>query len=72
MIRSYIRLGSFERPLFLLVAGSLAFMATSSLALTTLNVTNYGVRGDAVQFLANTISNSAIITIQSTNNEHGF
>ena len=62
MIRSYIRLGSFERPLFLLVAGWLAFMATSSQAQTTLNVTNFGARGDAVQFSVNTTSNSVVVT----------
>jgi hypothetical protein len=33
----------------------------------TLSVTNFGARGDAVQFLASTVSNSATITIQSTN-----
>ena len=67
MFRSSTHLGSLRRPLFLLEAGSLAFMATSSLALTTLNVTNHGARGDAVQFSANTVSNSTLITIQSTN-----
>lgn len=67
MIRSYIRLGTFGRLLLSLVTGWLALMATSSQAQTTLNVTNFGARGDAVQLWANTVSNSAVITVQSTN-----
>ena len=37
-------------------------MATSSQAQTTLNVTNFGARGDAVQFYVNTTSNSTLVT----------
>src|SRR5580698_5262522 len=33
----------------------------------TLNVVNFGARGDAIQTLANTVSNSTIVTMASTN-----
>jgi hypothetical protein len=62
MIRSYIRLGSFGRLLFSLATGWLALMETSSQAQMSLNVTNFGARGDAVQFYVNTVSNSVVVT----------
>ena len=37
-------------------------MVSSSQAQVTLNVTNFGARGDAVQFSANTASNSGLVT----------
>jgi len=40
-------------------------MAVPSQAQTSLNVTNYGARGDAVQFFANTTSNSTVVTTAS-------
>jgi hypothetical protein len=62
MIRSYIRVGSFGRLFFSLIVGLMAFRATFSRAQTTLNVANFGARGDAVQFLVNTTSNSVVVT----------
>ena len=62
MIRSYIRLGNLGRLLFSLVAGWLVLMAISSQAQMTLNVTNFGARGDAVQFYVNTVGNSVVVT----------
>jgi hypothetical protein len=62
MIRSYIRVGGLRGVFFLLVAGCLATMTISSQAQTTLNVANFGARGDAVQFFVNTSSNSVVVT----------
>ena len=62
MIRCYIRLDRVGRLLLLLVVGWVGLMASSSQAQVTLNVTNFGARGDAVQFSANTASNSVIVT----------
>lgn len=62
MIRFYIRLERLGRPLLPLVIGWLLLITTSSQAQTTLNVTNFGARGDAVQFYANTTSNSVMVT----------
>jgi hypothetical protein len=62
MIRSYIRMGSCVRLLLSLVSGWLVLMAMSSQARTTLNVTNFGARGDAVHFFVNTVSNSVVVT----------
>jgi hypothetical protein len=62
MIRSYIHRGNFGRLLLPLVAGWLALMATSSQAQMTLNVANFGARGDAVQFWVNTKINSVVVT----------
>ena len=45
-----------------MLAGWLALTVTSSQAQISLNVTNYGARGDAVQFFVNTKSNSVVIT----------
>jgi hypothetical protein len=43
-------------------------IGASAQALTaTLNVSNFGAQGDAVQFLVNTAINSSVITVQSTN-----
>jgi len=50
------------RRLFLLVCLSLAGFIISSRAQNTINVTNYGAVGDAVQFFVNTTSNSVVIT----------
>jgi hypothetical protein len=70
MERTYVRvmirfkfsvLGRSKLP-FSLLAGCLTLIAASSEAQVTLNVTNYGARGDAVYFWANTTSNSAVIT----------
>ena len=62
MIRSYIRLEGFGRLVLSLAIGWLVLIASISQAQTTLNVTNFGARGDAVQFLANTKSNSVVVT----------
>ena len=62
MFRSSTHLGSLRRLFLSLVAGWLTIMAVSSEAQTALNVTNFGARGDAVQFFANTTSNSVVVT----------
>ena len=62
MFRSSTHLGSLRRLLYSLVTGWLTIMALSSRAQTMLNVTNFGARGDAVQFFANTTSNSVVVT----------
>ena len=62
MFRSSTHLGSLRRLFFALVAGWLTIMAVPSQAQTSLNVTNFGARGDAVQFFANTMSNSTLVT----------
>ena len=62
MIRCYIRLERVGRLLLLLVVGWVGLMVSSSQAQVTLNVTNFGARGDAVQFSANTASNSGLVT----------
>lgn len=62
MIRSYICLDRIGRLLLQLVVGWLWLIAPSSLAQITLNVTNFGARGDAVQFFVNTTSNSVVVT----------
>jgi hypothetical protein len=55
--------GSFRRLLFSLPAAWLIISGGSTRAQTlTLNVTNYGARGDAVQIWASTVSNSAVVT----------
>jgi len=54
--------GSRGRRLFLLVCLLLTGLGISTQAQNTLNVTNYGAIGDAVQFFANTVSNSAVVT----------
>jgi hypothetical protein len=51
-----------RRQSFLLMCLLLAGLGTSIQAQNTLNVTNYGAIGDAVQFYANTISNSVVVT----------
>ncbi|MGD0253245.1 MAG: hypothetical protein ABSC01_11170, partial [Verrucomicrobiota bacterium] len=61
---SSIHLGNM-RVLFPLVAGCLLLIAGPSQAQITLNVTNFGARGDAVQFFVNTTSNSVVITTTS-------
>jgi hypothetical protein len=38
---------------------------------TTLSVTDFGCKGDAVRFVSTTVSNSALITVQSTNRLSG-
>jgi hypothetical protein len=45
----------------------LLLLALPAWAQTTLNVTNFGARGDAVRMLVNTVSNSTVITVRSTN-----
>ncbi len=40
---------------------------TSFAQTTTLSVTNFGARGDALQILANTVSNSALVTVSPAN-----
>jgi len=62
MIRFYIRLERLGRPLLPLVIGWLCLITTSSQAQTTLNVTDFGAVGDAVQFFVNTVSNSVVVT----------
>ena len=62
MIHSYIRLRNWSRLLFPLVVGWLVLMATFSRAQMSLNVTNYGARGDAVQLWVNTTINSVVLT----------
>ena len=62
MIRCYIRWERFGRLLLPLVVGCAGLMVSPSQAQTTLNVTNFGARGDAVQFFVNTTNNSVLVT----------
>jgi hypothetical protein len=55
-------IGSQGRRVFLLICLLVAGLGISSQAQNTLNVTNYGAIGDAVQFYVNTISNSVVVT----------
>jgi hypothetical protein len=50
---------------FLFVCMMLALSACRVQAQATLNVTNYGAKGDAVQIFINTVSNSATVTTTS-------
>ena len=50
------------RQFLMLVCLSLAGFGISVQAQNTLNVTNYGAVGDAVQFFASTVSNSVVVT----------
>ena len=67
MIRFYIGVERVGGLLPQLAVGWLWSIASPSHVPITLNVTNLGARGDAVQFSANTVSNPTLITIQSTN-----
>jgi hypothetical protein len=62
--RRYFLARRYGIVLFSLLGAWLAVLAseTVSQAQTTLNVTNFGARGDAVQFFANTTSNSVVVT----------
>jgi hypothetical protein len=53
-----MHLGDLKRPICPLIAGWLALMAISGQAQTSLNVTNFGAVGDAVQVWVSTVSNS--------------
>ena len=55
-------IGSQGRRFWLLVCLLLTGLGISTQAQNTINVTNYGAIGDAVQFFANTVSNSAVVT----------
>jgi hypothetical protein len=57
--------GAWSRFFILLVCLALPGFRLSSQAQNSLNVTNYGAVGDAVQFFVNTVSNSVIITTTS-------
>src|SRR5580698_8397098 len=46
---------------------SLWICAFSSRAQASLNVTDFGARGDAVQFSVNTVSNSTVVSVAGTN-----
>ena len=59
-------IGSQGRRVFLLICLLVAGLGISSQAQNTLNVTNYGAIGDAVQFYVNTISNSVVVTTTNT------
>src|SRR5476649_2494213 len=53
------------RRLFLLICLSLAGFGISGQAQNSLNVTNYGAKGDAVQIYAKTAGNSSLVQISS-------
>src|ERR1039458_1779411 len=60
------------RNLWLAMLGAVMVMfgqACASMQAQTnfLNVTDFGAQGDAAQFLVNTVSNSSVVTVQSTN-----
>jgi hypothetical protein len=62
--------GSLSRPtqwtaLLAALITMLSFLQTS--AQTALNVTNFGASGNAVSFLASTVSNSPVVTVAGTN-----
>jgi len=61
-VRRYIGAGNFGKMLLPLLGVGLMGMAPPAHAQTTLNVTNFGARGDAVWFFANTTSNSLVVT----------
>ena len=54
--------GGRGRRAYLLIYLVLCVVCTTSRAQASLNVTNFGAKGDAVQFYANTVSNSVIVT----------
>ncbi len=56
-----------RRMLLGTVLGHIGPIAFSLAQSSSLNVADFGARGDAVQLLAGTVSNSANITVQSTN-----
>jgi hypothetical protein len=65
VLRECMHAGSVGRVVFHLLGGVLTLALSAPLAqgqAATLNVTNYGARGDAVWFSANTTSNSVLVT----------
>jgi hypothetical protein len=57
-----IKAAAFVRQFLMLACLLFAGFGISVQAQNTLNVTNYGAVGDAVQFFANTVSNSVVVT----------
>jgi hypothetical protein len=62
MPRTWTREGGYGHWFLLLICLSLTEFGISSRAQNSLNVTNYGAIGDAVQFYVNTTSNSVLVT----------
>lgn len=56
-----------EKYLWPLFATFLVVLGQNSFGQAMLNVTNFGAQGDATQMFVKTVSNSSVVTIQSTN-----